>query len=1351
MCYIINGSTKQLVRVLLDSGAQLTLIRRNVVNRLGLAGKNCRIAIQTAGGGETPVTREKEIHIQLQSKHGNYVTPPIRAVTVQCCMEPIAKITLNPREIPHLKNFEFTEQYPQEKDGIIDIILDTNACLELSNGPVYKGGTLNSAKAIDTKLGLVLGGAYVTPKGADLDDNGAVLRSHPPRKRLRPQFPKVPQGIVSYTAPTAVSIPNFETFWNLETLGILDATESSLSAEDERANKMMDELTSYDPRKKRFFTGLLWKADPVKSLDSNYNTARRVAEAAKSRSLRSNTELKINEAFNSQIDAGYAELIPKPEMKPQHPTYYIPTLPVYKPTSLTTKVRIVMNASSKCRSTGMSLNDCLYQGPTLLPDLVKLLLQFRCHKYVVVTDLSRMFWQLFLDKTSDMDCLRFLWQEKANAEFSHYRAKTLTFGVISSPFQAMWAVHKLCDMFEKEFPIAAQMIKKTLYMDDTSLWSNSIEEGAALAKDAEEIFLRASMQPHKWNTNEPRILSAAGIATEHHAGSEVHKVLGVQWNVSDDTIQFNFDNVVTENRVETKRTLIQQAASIFDPLGLISPFTLKAKMLFQQCWKEGLDWDKPLTAGIAKEWAQWQNEVLQLPHLVQPRLIACAASLADEQVQLAVFTDASALAYGACVYLIFKGESKLLFSKTRVAPVKQTKSDQPQLTIARLELLAAMIGTRVAEYVVKCLEDYSLSKVLYFTDSMITLWRIRNGPAKYKTWVANRVAEITFRSKADQWHFVPGQLNPADLASRGAGATELKQNTLWWSGPAFLTRPQANWPAEIALSRNQAFDQNEIDRIEQTVAAEKKVTAATVAAAAVKARSHLSMAQLEQKTSSWGKLTRVTAYVFRFLCRKCPRLALLPLLAASSARGVIRCEELKAAQLYWVRVAQRATYADQIKTPTHGEQWLVKNDCPIKAMGSFFDEQGLLRVTTRLQLSETLPSCTTSPILLPRGNPIVDKYVLYLHMLNGHSPPTSTLYYINRQFHLPGAKKEIRRILFKCEHKGCRRPTLINQSIAPLPTDRTDTYVPWDKVAVDLFGPLFCRHTDCEEDEKAEFKTWGCIFTCFATRAVHLELVEDCSTRAFLLAFSRMTSRRGVPSMIWSDNATNFKAANREQQRIHRSVNWSAVQEQAASKGIEWKFGIQLAPHTNGVIERMVRSVKQALHSSLAATSKLTCRHLETILLEAEAIVNDRPLAVPGDSLADAVTITPAQLCIGRQLRALPFDRSPVNNDVPFTRMQLHRRELINKFWGKWKRDYLLAQQATKFCTKSVACPLKEGQVVLLRDDKIMARKWKLARVESLRSGADGRVRRVSLRTPNGGVIDRHINQLSLLECDINR
>jgi hypothetical protein len=254
--------------------------------------------------------------------------------------------------------------------------------------------------------------------------------------------------------------------------------------------------------------------------------------------------------------------------------------------------------------------------------------------------------------------------------------------------------------------------------------------------------------------------STIGLGGGTH-DEKIVKLLGVGWNCESDDLFFNLSDLIdfAKNLPVTKRSLLRLTAKIFDPLGMLSPFVVKMKYLFQVICQEKKDWDEPLNGDLLKEWNTIVNE---LPSLNAIRISRCYFLLHIRPVktELHAFSDASNKAYAAVIYMrsIYENGQVLVrfvASKTKIAPVKTQ-------TIPRLELLGAVILARLVNTVVKSLPcDIS---VTYWVDSTTVLHWIKNERA-WKQYVNHRVNEIRQLTNKNDWRFCPGQENPADLAT----------------------------------------------------------------------------------------------------------------------------------------------------------------------------------------------------------------------------------------------------------------------------------------------------------------------------------------------------------------------------------------------------------------------------------------------------------------------------------------------------------------------------------------------------------------------------------------------------------
>jgi len=221
----------------------------------------------------------------------------------------------------------------------------------------------------------------------------------------------------------------------------------------------------------------------------------------------------------------------------------------------------------------------------------------------------------------------------------------------------------------------------------------------------------------------------------------------------------------------------------------------RVKILFQMIWKSNIIWDDNLPPDIDIKWKDLKNELRLLQSLEQKHFCFNSDKGAPSSISLFAFGDASAEAYTTAIYVVGRykdgtATSELVLAKSRVALIKMVDENLQQ-TIPRLELLAAVITARAVTHVPSALEKKTRVENVYrFTDSMINLHQIRNGPDTYKVWVGSKVNEILSLMTREQCFHCPGMINSADLPSRGM------LSKLRWEGPEFATQSQDLWPKE---------------------------------------------------------------------------------------------------------------------------------------------------------------------------------------------------------------------------------------------------------------------------------------------------------------------------------------------------------------------------------------------------------------------------------------------------------------------------------------------------------------------------------------------------------------------------
>ncbi|KAK5973036.1 hypothetical protein GCK32_021818, partial [Trichostrongylus colubriformis] len=330
-----------------------------------------------------------------------------------------------------------------------------------------------------------------------------------------------------------------------------------------------------------------------------------------------------------------------------HRVYYIPHQAVYKESSSTTKLRIVFDASSKTRG-APSLNDCLHQGPTLLPELAGILLRSRLHRILLIADVEKAFHQIRLQR-SQRDATRFLWLKDpfsppSSANLRVFRFTRIPFGVNASPFMLAAAIQYYLRHLRS--PLSEE-IERNTYVDNVALGATTHEEAVQKYKTAKSVFGDMHMNLRQFVCNSPSV-NALIPKDDRIAASERTSLLGIVWNYHNDLLLMTIK--ASDVPVNSKRTALRALASTYDPLGLLTPFLSNIKIFVQDLWAKQLAWDDPLDQSDLRRWSHLLADI-QHPVPPIPRLIP-ATHPNIRSVELCVFGDASKRIYACCAYLL---------------------------------------------------------------------------------------------------------------------------------------------------------------------------------------------------------------------------------------------------------------------------------------------------------------------------------------------------------------------------------------------------------------------------------------------------------------------------------------------------------------------------------------------------------------------------------------------------------------------------------------------------------------------------------------------------------------------------
>lgn len=597
---------------------------------------------------------------------------------------------------------------------------------------------------------------------------------------------------------------------------------------------------------------------------------------------------------------------------------------------------------------------------------------------------------------------------------------------------------------------------------------------------------------------------------------------------------------------------------------------------------------------------------------------------------------------------------------------------------------------------------------------MIVLHWISKPSSNWKTFVCNRVSEIQQVTDIDNWCHVPTANNPADLISRGCFPSDLKNNSLWWSGPSWLQKTSAEWPSQGVLPVEEIPDKRKTIMVNNVNINDKGVL------------------DIFERTSSYRSLSRIVAWMYRFIKNSRGGYE-------NRIKGDLSKNEMEQAIKKLSKCAQ-VSFSVEINRLSQGKP--VDSKSKLLSLDPFIDEDGVLRVGGRLRNS-LLEYDQKHPIILPKAHPFSQLIIRHEHRKNLHAGAQVILALIRQRFWIISGKQAVRSELRKCVICFKVNPVHHFNKMGDLPRSRVTPSRTFSHVGIDFAGPYLVK--DGRLRNRKLVKTYFCVFVCMATKAIHLEPVCDLTTNGFLRTLQRFVSRRGLCSDIFSDNGTNFVGAEHKIRRITELTSANEFKNYLLENAIKWHFIPARSPHMGGIFEAAVRSAKHCL-KRVACNIHFTYEEFHTLLCRVEAILNSRPLTPLSNDLEDLDVLTPGHFIIGSAMCALPQRTDYANVKNPVERYELLQK-IISDFWCKWSKDYLnTLQQRNKWQVNS-ASNVSVGDLVMIKEDNIPPQCWPMGRIINLHPGSDGVVRVVTVKTAKGD-FKRALNQVAILPVD---
>lgn len=604
------------VRVLIDQGAELSLVSERLVQRLRLP--RTRLSIPLVGiGGQKSNTTNGSTSFRIKSIHGSFECN-INAHILPKLTASLPSMRIKQRSWSHLDGLSLADP-DFLTPRAIDLILGADAYSRILERGLIKGPT-GSPMAQATKLGWIISGPISETSS--------------------------PSSIQGYHVCCDDQLYRLiHRFWELDE--VPSVISPILSTEEQQCEDHFLQTYTRDYTG-RYVVRLPFKQPPNQIGDSKSKALRLIHKLSNSLSADPAYYLAYSEFIKEYENLGH--MIEFPAGQSDHTTsYYLPHHGVWKKNSPTIKLRVVFNGSSRTTA-GVSLNNILHVGAKLQADLIDVLLQFRLFQYVFSADIEKMYKQIKVHQ-DDQKYQRIFWINQ-DQHLITYQLTTVTYELACAPFLALRTFLQLVNDESSKFPLSVPALTKGRYVDDIFGGADTIEEACITANQLRQLCMAGGFELRKWISNHPNILK--DIPPKHQLHSHAVTIedstfvhtLGLSWHPASDTFRFTFD--LHPLTVISKRSVMSVIARLFDPLGLVSPVLITGKLFIQELWVIKLDWDDPLPVHLANRWTEFFNSLQELPLLAFPRWVGHHSKTS---IELHIFfCDSSQNALAAVIY-----------------------------------------------------------------------------------------------------------------------------------------------------------------------------------------------------------------------------------------------------------------------------------------------------------------------------------------------------------------------------------------------------------------------------------------------------------------------------------------------------------------------------------------------------------------------------------------------------------------------------------------------------------------------------------------------------------------------------
>ena len=1085
--------------------------------------------------------------------------------------------------------------------------------------------------------------------------------------------------------------------------------------------------------------------DP-KLLVDNRGTAEAIARSLERALIRQKGVEAYNQEVKAFVDRGTFVQLSREEMEDWtsqgKPVNYISHQPVMKEQSFTTKLRIVSNTSLiNNRANGLSYNDLLPKGPNSLVSLLVALVRWRSYQHCTVWDLTKAY-NTVKTFPEELHMRRLVWRwGESDQPWTVFGINAMHFGDRCATSGLKVSLNKVAEAGCHIDPEAAEMIKQG-YVDD-GIGGGSKEDVDRLIGD------------ETWREGKPtysgtvaEILQLGGfkmkvMVRDGEKRPEVTEllgggVLGLPWKPHQDTIVMHLGvNLsakkkgarvgpeLTPQTVEeidsailTRREVVSQVYSIYDPLGLLAPIVIRYKLLLQSLAAAGGGWDDELDEEMARLSREVLKAMVLAEDVVFPRSVVPEGVL-QNVLEVCGWWDGGKPASSACLYARYEKEVaddsgthvlRLLMGKARVTPSakgsEKLRKSTPRTEMRGLTMLSRMTTASIPGMSKKP------NRISLFGDSECTISAVDCMDGQLDIWFGNRVAEVLDHMEAwrkmgievDELHHWPGLRNVADIATKGrAVLADVGPDSEWQNGPWEARYPRSEWPATRNFKR-------EVPQEEKCI----KNYATYLTQAASELGILTLAAEVMERVRTYQQARGIVA---RWLQAK-----------VKGRRAAVEDAPLVKA----LRLADKLLYmvgsVDTIKEMAKGRKNRLIGLGPQWSKGRWVTRgrlgKGMLKVLGVTELAILMPTSHLARLVMQQAHD------------EDHKGSTITLWRSRSNAWVWRGRNLAKKICRECVQCDARKALVLEQRMGPLPPERVATgSLPFTFICLDLLGHILVKDM---VKKRCTMKVFPMVFVCQATGALHIGVMHDYSTHALLLQWDHFTAIRGVPAKVVSDRGSQLTSAGNTvawgaDGRQDGSKVWAEVESVSARRGTKWEFVPAGAQFRNGLAEARVKAVKQTLRHMLMTTlvsgkPTLSYAELLTVLAQVANIVNDRPIWAKVLTEGDMVPLTVNQLILGRTSTSPPCQDEEMGEEGEFRASSGFIDNLLNTWWSLWKQQgFASLLPYNRLKDEKRHKNLREGDVCLLQYENKVKNTYRLCRVKEVKVSEDGLVRTVTI------------------------